>query len=72
MDIVARDAGTERIVKLLDSFEVYGSGKTVQLVYDNLNYLRYVVKCGYQIESFFTLFFARWYFNRLKKKYGGE
>ena len=71
MDIVARDAGTDRIVELLDSFKVRGSGKEVQLIYDNYTAFRYVVKCGYELKCFFALFFARRYFNRLKEKYGG-
>ena len=70
MDIVAKDSGSGRIVELLDSFRVRGSNKEVQLIYDNYTAFRYVVKCGFELESFFTLFFARRHFNRLKKKYG--
>ena len=72
MDVVERDRGTNRAVKILDSFKAPTLKKETLLVYDNFYTTKYWVKHGYASDNFFTLFFARRYFNRLKKKYRGE
>lgn len=72
-DIVAKD---ETKVEVLDSFVPKGNtkynGELVKLVYKEMYTTMYWVEYYLHSENFFTLFFARRYFNRLKRKYGGD
>ena len=72
MDIVERDRGTNRVVKVLDSFNISTSSFLVTLFYDSFYHTKYWVSYRYQSANFFTLFFACRYFEKLKEKYKEE